>query len=210
MRDGLEMVRTKRLTASLVLLCLTFACANHEKDIAALQRKVSQLETDLRSERIASDSLRAALLAKQAEVNAATARAAIYEKSYRTSAEILAAAVTQQQTPSAQPVVTQKPFIMPNEPTYERRTERPSPATYDAGIIAHCTAKWATNYEMVEYCEKQQETAKAAMAARQSSNRSLLYDDIRRECDRKWEGDYEMRDYCETQQLGASQRIGRN
>ena len=75
------------------------------------------------------------------------------------------------------------------------------PTAVNADIRSNCFGKWGEDYEMVEYCIKNQSTAASNINRSPDSN-------IKNNCLRKWGEDYEMVEYCMKQQSGALQRIG--
>ena len=75
------------------------------------------------------------------------------------------------------------------------------PTAVNADIRSNCFGKWGEDYEMVEYCIKNQSNAASNINRSPDSN-------IKNNCLRKWGEDYEMVEYCMKQQSGALQRIG--
>ena len=75
------------------------------------------------------------------------------------------------------------------------------PTAVNADIRSNCFRKWGEDYEMVEYCMKNQSNAAANIMRSPDTN-------IKNNCLRKWGEDYEMVEYCMNQQSGALQRIG--
>jgi hypothetical protein len=76
----------------------------------------------------------------------------------------------------------------------------------DPVIVGQCQQEWGTNFRMRMFCERQQEDAKAKLAARTAAGESIPYfefDAIRGQCRREWPGNYRMQDFCETQQTKA-------
>jgi hypothetical protein len=72
----------------------------------------------------------------------------------------------------------------------------------DSVIVAHCKSKWATDFEMQAYCQKQQNEAVSKLKNRSTSNAPAeVFATVRKECSAKWAEDFEMRNYCEEQQL---------
>ena len=71
----------------------------------------------------------------------------------------------------------------------------------NADIRSNCLKKWGEDYEMVEYCIKNQSNAASNIYNSPDGN-------IKNNCLRKWGEDYEMVEYCMKQQSGALQRIG--
>jgi hypothetical protein len=89
-------------------------------------------------------------------------------------------------------------------------TRSASSPTMDATIIAQCSGKWGTNYEMVEYCQKEQQGAKDRLDRGNVYGISgPVFGSIRQECQQKWQNNFEMREYCEKEQAGAYKRISR-
>lgn len=122
---------------------------------------------------------------------------------------------------AATPVAPAAPAPVQSAYSEVRRTEperrqqvqapapRSAPPTNDSGIIAACSTQWGSDFRMVEYCQRQQQEAKEALASRASSppiNDSVMAG-IRRDCIGQWAGDYRMRDYCEKQQIASYQKI---
>lgn len=83
--------------------------------------------------------------------------------------------------------------------------------TGDPAIIRHCTAKWGANYEMVEYCQKNQQSAKNTWERGSSAynTNDAVFAGIRRGCSSKWGTNYEMLVYCEKNQVDAYNAISR-
>lgn len=77
---------------------------------------------------------------------------------------------------------------------------RTSQTGYDQSILSYCRQKWGQDFEMTEYCMKNQQTAKRAL--------SRYPQDILDFCGNKWGSDYEMLEYCSKNQYAAQQRIG--
>ena len=75
------------------------------------------------------------------------------------------------------------------------------PTAVNADIRSNCFGKWGEDYEMVEYCIKNQSNAASNIYTAPDNN-------IKNNCLRKWGEDYEMVEYCMKQQSGALQRIG--
>ena len=75
------------------------------------------------------------------------------------------------------------------------------PTAANADIRSNCFSKWGEDYEMVEYCIKNQSNAASNINNAPNTN-------IKNNCLRKWGEDYEMVEYCMNQQSGALQRIG--
>lgn len=70
------------------------------------------------------------------------------------------------------------------------------------GVIeSDCKKKWGTNYEMVEYCIKNQRQA--------VNNLSRHSGPILQECGRKWGTNYEMVEYCTKNQQQAQRNLSR-
>jgi hypothetical protein len=75
---------------------------------------------------------------------------------------------------------------------------------YDSeGVIRrHCTKKWPDDFEMREYCEKQQrESVQTLRSAIPTDVPTSAFAGIRGHCAQKWPDDFEMRAYCEKQQV---------
>jgi hypothetical protein len=78
----------------------------------------------------------------------------------------------------------------------------------DTSIIRpRCANEWPEDFSMRAYCEKKQNAAAAALAARSMTSGDQVT--IRRKCAREWPTDFSMRDYCEKKQLNALGEIGR-
>ena len=60
-----------------------------------------------------------------------------------------------------------------------------------------CERKWKDNWEMRQYCENNQEDAKAW------ASRTVIDDDIALHCTQKWPEDWEMFKYCANNQMEA-------
>ena len=71
----------------------------------------------------------------------------------------------------------------------------------NADIRSYCFNEWGENYEMVEYCMKNQSNAALNIYNSPDSN-------IKNNCLREWGENYEMVEYCMKQQSAALQRIG--
>jgi hypothetical protein len=69
---------------------------------------------------------------------------------------------------------------------------------YDGSISNLCQERWKNDYEMQEYCEKNQYSAKARIGGRSNSL-----------CADRWGNDYEMYEYCMNNQENAARRLGR-
>jgi len=84
-------------------------------------------------------------------------------------------------------------------PEFATRSEQPKPpTTSDRGIIEQCSAKWKTDYPMVEYCEREQQSAKDSVSNRERSHtiNDSIYVGIHHQCQQKWGGDFTMVDYA--------------
>ena len=75
------------------------------------------------------------------------------------------------------------------------------PTAVNADIRSYCFDEWGENYEMVEYCMKNQSNAASNIYNSPDSN-------IKNNCLREWGENYEMVEYCMKQQSAALQRIG--
>ena len=75
------------------------------------------------------------------------------------------------------------------------------PTAVNADIRSYCFNEWGENYEMVEYCMKNQSNAALNIYNSPDSN-------IKNNCLREWGENYEMVEYCMNQQSAALQRIG--
>lgn len=70
-----------------------------------------------------------------------------------------------------------------------------------ADIRSKCFQKWNTDYQMVEYCIKEQTEASSKLQRTPSSP-------IQSKCISKWGQDYQMVNYCIEQQSGSANRLG--
>ena len=75
------------------------------------------------------------------------------------------------------------------------------PLEAKANIRNNCFQKWKNNYEMVEYCIKEQTEALSVLRRSPSTP-------IKNRCMGKWKENYEMVNYCIKEQSGAARRLG--
>lgn len=75
-------------------------------------------------------------------------------------------------------------------------------------ILDRCFAKWGADYEMTEYCFKQQfEAAVQLKPIYQAGMWDSVTENILWPCIQKWERDYEMQLYCYQNQRAAYDRL---
>lgn len=105
-------------------------------------------------------------------------------------------------------------IIIDTVPNYDRKSrfdvmrevaalESSSPKNYGEDYHALCRKRWGSNYEMLQYCLKQQ------MKAEHSVARSPR-DEIYNRCREKWGNNYEMVEYCIGNQTTARDNLRRN
>lgn len=74
----------------------------------------------------------------------------------------------------------------------------------EEAIEERCKSKWATDFEMQRYCQKQH---KAALVKLKKGKPDDIPEDtysiVHRNCAGKWKDDFEMRAYCEKTQFQA-------
>jgi len=71
------------------------------------------------------------------------------------------------------------------------------------GINSQCTNKWSTNYSMVEYCVKKQQTALRNI----NIKRNNIPTEISSQCENKWGTNYSMVEYCVKKQQTALRNL---
>jgi len=74
-------------------------------------------------------------------------------------------------------------------------------SAYAGSIRSNCIQKWGTDYEMIEYCIKNQTSASSKV-------KRIPNNSIKSSCSSKWGEDYEMVEYCYKNQSGAKSRLG--
>lgn len=203
----------------LLVMVVSLACKGSDKRVAELEETLRQKDAQIRQERkareqsIATDEARyRELLAQKTQADDLLVRLRNVMGASM-MARALAMPVSYTSTPTQQQVQPVVPSAPPSPqpqaasvsglpPTSRRPTD-------DRGIIDQCTAKWGTNYEMVEYCEKEQQQAKDALAQRESAHpiNDAVMAGITRDCDQKWRGNFEMIDYCQKEAISAYQRL---
>ena len=72
----------------------------------------------------------------------------------------------------------------------------------DRNINNHCKSEWGTDYEMLEYCIKNQEEAKNNL------RNKIISPEISQKCKNEWGTNYEMVDYCVKNQEEAKRNLG--
>jgi hypothetical protein len=82
------------------------------------------------------------------------------------------------------------------------RTPLPSyaPRQHSSSIYTDCKKEWKTDYEMVEYCVKEQTKAKNWVS-------DLSNNGIRQRCEKQWKRDYEMIEWCIDEQTKAKNSL---
>ena len=186
------------------------------RQIVRLTQENVELSTRLKSAEIEQETLRRDLKLLQAKL--AYLETSLPNSRTLPSPVSSAPAVT---TPSAPPrrggftdwseSTVARPTVSPTSPSQRASgTSGTSSArpTSDPTIIAQCSSKWGSNFEMVEYCQKEQQGAKDRL------DRGNVYEvsgsvfaTIRQQCQQKWGTNFEMREYCEKEQTGAYKRI---
>ncbi|HVT43398.1 MAG TPA: hypothetical protein VMT00_03315 [Thermoanaerobaculia bacterium] len=128
------------------------------------------------------------------------------------------AALEQRGSSSAAPAVaTPSSASAPSQTATSQSAVQPTggvpgqdPAAAEAVLIAHCTEKWPSDFNLRAYCQKQQREAVAKL--NQPPPADIPADAmavIRSKCAEKWPTDYNMRGYCENQQFEGYREANR-
>ena len=210
----------RRVKVATILLLAVVSCRSNDdaKRIAQLEETVRQQQAQIGQERKAREQTIATDDARYQEVMKEKARADDLLEKIRNvmgapaMANLASAPVSYAAQPQPQVAQAWTPTVSTPTPEVARRDPPLAPhrpPTDDRTIIEACAAKWGSNYEMVEYCQKEQQTAKDALATRESAHpiNDAVMAGIRRDCQGKWLTNFEMRDYCEKEQVGAYQRV---
>jgi len=206
-------MRMKPTLPSFLLIAIVLAaCFDHSKELERVRSQLVDREQELRIARADNASLKIQLASTTASATEAAARVAELEGQLLRVGELHTSVPPMSASPLPRQL-TPPPVYMPPDPTltYASRYElaKPAPPTTDKGIVARCTTEWGSNFRMIEFCERQQQEALEALAARQREhpiNDSVMAG-ISRGCIQEWKDNYRMRDFCEKQQIDAYRRI---
>jgi hypothetical protein len=77
-------------------------------------------------------------------------------------------------------------------------------------IRRHCEREWPENYNMRNYCTKQQRRALSTLKqGRPQDIPEEVFAEVRSKCAAEWPEDYGMRQYCEKQQFDSYRELER-